>query len=170
MKIKLTIKIATIFIIVLTSALFSFSKKKKLSIDGVWSFVEIKTVKSDGSFSSIYPKEGIAIFSNNHYSFCWTSHISKLRTWQITDSLKLNRFNQSIVNTGTFELKEDVLSTKAIFAMNPMFTNGLAKFKCSFNGDTLLLTGLSVISSDNISHPVYANGSHFVNKLLKVSK
>ncbi|MCU0467264.1 MAG: hypothetical protein MUF58_01570, partial [Arcicella sp.] len=81
---------------------------------------------------------------------------------------KLSRFNQSIINTGTFEFKDSILSTKATFAMNPMFTNGLAKFKCSFVGDTLILRGLSVFSSDNIAHPVYANGSYIVSKLVRI--
>lgn len=52
--------------------------------------------------------------------------------------------------------------------MNPMFSNGVAKFKCSFAGDTLILKGLSVVSSDNVSHPTYARGAYFVNKLLRV--
>lgn len=158
---------ATIALVSMT-ILLAFTSKKKLSIDGVWSFVEVQTVKSNGSHTSTFPRESVAIFSGNHYSFCWTSHVSAVRSWQIADSVKLNRFNQSIINTGTFELKDSILTTKATLAMNPMFANGLAKFKCSFSGDTLILKGLSVYSSDKISHPIYAGGSHIVNKLLKV--
>jgi hypothetical protein len=118
---------------------------------------------------SVFPKEGVAIFSGNDYSFCWTSHDFKSRSWQVADSVKLNRFNQSIINTGTFTLKNSILTTNAVFAMAPMFSNGgVAKFKCSFNGDTLVLRGLSVVSSDNIAHPAYANGSYFVSKLLRI--
>jgi hypothetical protein len=52
--------------------------------------------------------------------------------------------------------------------MSPMFSNGgIARFKCSFSGDTLVLRGLSVVSSENISHPAYASGSHFVSKLVR---
>jgi hypothetical protein len=86
----------------------------------------------------------------------------------VADSVKLNRFNQSIVNTGTFTLKDSILTTNATFALTPMFSNGgVAKFKCSFSGDTLVLKGLSVVSSENISHPAYANGLYFVTKLLR---
>ena len=169
MKTKSLMLTSVIFTIIITSSLSSFTSKNKLSIDGVWSFVEVKTVKKDGTTSTTFPKEGVAIFSGNHYSFCWTSHDFKSRSWQVADSVKLNRFNQSIINTGTFELKDSTLTTKATFAMTPMFSNGgIAKFKCSFSGDTLILKGLSVVSSDNISHPAYSGGSYFVSKLLRV--
>jgi hypothetical protein len=155
----------------LLAVISSFTTKNKLSIEGAWSFVEVKTVKTNGTTTSTFPKEGIAIFSKNDYSFCWTSHDFKLRGWQVADSVKLNRFNQSIVNTGTFILKDSILTTKAIFAMTPMFSNGgVAKFKCSFSGDTLILRGLSVVSSENIAHPAYANGSYFISKLLRNKK
>lgn len=168
MKTKLITLSSMILIVVVPIIAVSFTSKSKISIDGAWSFVEVQTIKSDGSFTSTFPKEGIAIFSHSYYSFCWTSHVAAAHSWQMADSVKLNRFNQSIINTGTFELKDSVLTTKAAFAMNPMFTNGLATFKCSFNGDTLVLTGLNVFSSDNIPHPIYAGGSHIVTKLLKV--
>lgn len=148
----------------------SFTSKNELSIEGAWSIVEVQTVKRDGTSTSTFPKESIAVFSNKYYSFCWTSHFSSTRGWQMQDSVKLSRFNQSIINVGNFELKDSILTTSAIFAINPMFVNGVAKFKCYFKSDTLFLKGLNVISSDNISHPVYANGSHFVNKLLRIRK
>jgi hypothetical protein len=169
MKSKIIIPTSIILVLVLTSIVSSFILKKKFSIDGVWSIVEVQTVKSDGIKSSIFPKESIAIFADKHYSFCWTSHSPTIRSWQLPDSVKLSRFNQSIVNTGTFTFKDSILTTKAAFAMSPMFSNGgVAKFKCSFNGDTLVLRGLSVVSSENVSHPAYASGSHFVSKLVKI--
>jgi hypothetical protein len=171
MKAKFAILTSITLILFSTIILSSFSPNKHLSIDGAWSFVEVKTVKPDRTTTSTFPKEGVAIFSGSDYSFCWTSHDFKLRSWALADSVKLNRFNQSIVNTGTFTLKDSILTTNAIFAMTPMFSNGgLAKFKCSFSGDTLILRGLSVVSSDNISHPAYANGSYFISKLVRNKK
>lgn len=51
--------------------------------------------------------------------------------------------------------------------MHPLFVNGKKDIKCSFAGDTLRLTGSNVMFSENIPNPVYANGSHFVTKLIK---
>jgi hypothetical protein len=168
MKAKSSIIKLAIIASIITTILSSFTSKKKLSIDGAWTFAEVKTVKPNGTTTSIFPKEGVAIFSGNNYSFCWTSHDFKLRGWQVADSVKLNRFNQSIINTGTFTLKDSILTTKATFAMTPMFSNGgVAKFKCYFSGDTLVLRGLSVVSSENISHPAYAGGLYFITKLLR---
>lgn len=146
-----------------------FISDGKLDISGVWKVVEVQTVKSDNTISSVYPTESQVIFTQNNYSFCWTSHTSVPRTWLLSDSVKLARMNQSVINTGTFELKDSVLYTKAVFAMHPMFVNGEARFRCSYNGDTLMLTGLSVFSSEKIPHPVYAGGSHFVTKLLRTA-
>lgn len=129
--------------------------------------MKVQTVKPDGTVTTTLPKEGQAIFSNKHYSFCWTSHSSSTRSWQMSDAEKLDRFNQSIINTGTFELKDSILTTNATFGLNPMFSNGVAKFTCSFVGDTLILRGLSVYSSDNVAHPVYANGSYIVSTLVR---
>ena len=171
MKSKSIVFASTIIAIITTTLLLGLTPDKKLSIDGAWSFIEVKTIKPDGSSTSTFPKQGLAIFSSNDYSFCWTSHDFKSRSWALADSVKLSRFNQSIVNTGTFTLKDSILTTKAIFAMTPMFSDGgVAKFKCSFSGDTLILRGLSVVSSENIAHPAYANGLHFVSKLLRNKK
>lgn len=166
MKNKFTIPFLT-FSAILIFLLLNFTKSKKFSVEGNWRIVEVKTIKPDGTSSKVFPKESQAFFYKKHYSFCWTTQVSKNRSWAMTDSLKLDKFNQSIVNTGIFELKDSILTTKAEFAMNPMFTNGIAKFKCSMKGDTLILKGLNVISSDNIQHPAYKNGSYFVSKLVK---
>lgn len=167
MKAKLSMHANTLFVLILTLILTSFTGKRKFSINGAWSIVEVQTVKPDGTKSSTFPTESLAIFTDKFYSFCWMNHTPTIRSWQLPDSVKLSRFNQSIINTGTFDLKDSILTTKANMAMSIMFTNGVAKFKCSYNGDTLVLRGLSVVSSDNISHPAYANESYFVSKLVK---
>lgn len=144
-----------------------FIRQSKLKITGVWKVVEVQTIKNGKTVTSVYPTESQAIFVQNEYSFCWTSHHAQLHIWALPDSVKLSRFNQSIVNTGSFEINDSTLITKAVFAMHPMFSNGEARFKLNFAGDTLILTGTSVMSPDNIPNPVYANGSHFVSKLIK---
>ena len=98
--------------LVISSLLFlNFYYQKSPKIDGVWSIVEVKTVKPDGSSSRVFPKESQAIFAKKHYSFLWTTQVNKSRNWAMSDSLKLDRFNQSIVNSGTFEIKDSVLNS-----------------------------------------------------------
>jgi len=150
--------------------IISFRANPKLSVDGAWTIAEVQTIKANGDRTSVFPKESQVLFTGNNYSFAWTSHTTTQRSWQMTDSARLSRLNQTIVNDGTFELVDSILYTKAVFAMNPMFVDGLAKFKCSFNGDTLILTGVSLASSENILHPVYAGGSHIVNKLVSAKR
>jgi hypothetical protein len=168
MKQKKVILVCVGLLLLLAPISMSFKSKSEIQIIGAWKILEVKTVKSDGTYSSVFPKESEVIFMGSYYSLCWTSHDVKLRSWQVADSVKLSRFNQSIINTGTFTLKDSILTTKTAFAMSPMFSDGgIAKFKCFFSGDTLVLKGLSVVSSENISHPAYANGLHFVSRLVK---
>lgn len=152
---------------VLLLAALSFISRRKCKIEGVWKIVAVQTVKPDGTTTTIFPLESQAIFTQQNYSLCWSSHSTPIRDWLLPDSVKLSRFNQSIINAGTYELKDSVLTTRALFAMHPMFTNGLAKFTCYFANDTLILKGISVFSSENIANPVYAKGSHFITKLIK---
>ncbi|MGE5107547.1 MAG: hypothetical protein ACM3H8_08380 [Sphingobacteriales bacterium] len=78
-----------------------------LSINGVWTITEVQKVKSNGTFSSVFPKESEAIFTHNFHSFCWTSDNSTVHSWHL-------------------------------------------------------------LSSDNIPHPLYADSSYIVTKLLRV--
>ncbi len=157
----------TAIVALFITLLLASCKSNNISIDGAWTIVELQYVKPDGTTTSTKPAGSDVYFSKKHYSFCWTSDIVTTRDWNIADSLKLKRFNQSLVNAGYFELQDSILITKAVFALQPMFVNGIAKFNCSFHGDTLVLRGLSVVSSDNISLPAYAAGAHFVTKLLR---
>lgn len=144
----------------------AFIPGKRIHIEGAWKIVEVQTVKKDGSITYSTPTESLAIFDDGYYSFCWTSQQGVPRTWQQSDSLKLARLGQSIINTGSYTLKEDLLTMKPRFAANPAFVNGTAVFNCSYHGDTLILTGSNLLSADNVQNPVYAAGSHVVNKLL----
>lgn len=160
--------ILTFFISILLLPNLSFVGRHKLKIDGVWRIVEVQTVGTNGVTTSIFPTESQAIFIRNYYSFCWTNHSKPIRNWQLHDSVKLSRFNQSVINAGIFDIQDSTLTTKAEFAMHPMFTKGMAEFKCSFIKDTLILKGIKVVSPENIANPVYARGSYFVSKLVKI--
>lgn len=132
--------------------------------------LSVQMVKADGSVTTTIPRESQVMFTKTHYSFCWSSQDVSARSWAMTDSVKVARMNQAIVNTGTYTLEGSLLTTKAVFGLNPMFTNGIATFTCSVNADTLVLTGLSVLSADNIPNPVYASGAHFVTRLVKAGE
>jgi hypothetical protein len=77
------------------------------------------------------------------------------------------RFNSSLINAGTFKINGSTLETRADVALVPKFTDGSATFRYSFSRDTLVLTGMSVLSPDGVLHPVYAGGGHIVNKLVR---
>jgi hypothetical protein len=148
--------------------LFSgFMNRGKIALEGAWQVAEIRTVQKDGSVTTAIPKESQVLFAGHFYSFCWTTHQSTTHSWQMNDSTKLSRFNQSLINAGTYELKGDLLTMHADYAQNPMFVNGTATYRCAMSGDTLVLTGISVNAADQTPNPVYANGAFIVTKMVR---
>ncbi len=110
------------------------------SIEGAWNIVEVQFVKADGKVTSVKPLESLVLLTKDHYSFCWSSHKSISNTWQISDSERVSRFNQSLINSGTYKFSDSLLVTRAEFALVPKFVNGTASFRYNFSGDTLILT------------------------------
>src|SRR2546423_15084289 len=94
--------IAGTLALVLIIVTIRFKPKNKFSLDGIWKIIEVQTVKADGTFTSSFPTESQVIFTRTHYSFCWTSHTSSVRSWQMSDSMKLIRLNQTIINSGSY--------------------------------------------------------------------
>lgn len=156
--------LSVMFLFILCSG---FMDSAKLQLEGAWQVTEVRAFQKDGSFTITVPKESQVLFAGHFYSFCWTSHRSTTQSWQMNDSTKLSRFNQSLVNAGTFELKGDQLAMHADYAQNPMFVGGTARYRCSMAGDTLVLTGLSVNAVNEVPNPVYANGGYIVTKMVR---
>ncbi|ULQ56962.1 hypothetical protein KJS94_01975 [Flavihumibacter rivuli] len=149
-------------------AIIGFTTSKQRQPEGVWRIVEVRTFKKDGTSTVVMPKESQVIFSKGYYSLCWSTHESAIAGWQQPDSARLNRMGQMLVNAGGYELKGARLVTRAGFALNPMFVNGVAEFMLDYVGDTLVLKGTNVVSASNIQHPLYASGSYVVNKLVRM--
>lgn len=124
-------------------------------------------IRPDGSATIIQPQESLALFATGYYSMYWTSHQPSNHSWQVADSEKIARFNASLFNGGTYKISGSVLETRADVAQVPMFTSGSATFRMAFSADTLVLTGINVVSVDGVQHPLYAGGGHVVNKLVK---
>lgn len=157
--------LASFFVAVLTIIL-SFMPVKPKSIDGSWSIVKVENINYDGTKFIVIPKQSQAIFAGKYYSFCWSSDDSKAISWLMSDEEKLNRMNRTIVNTGRFYFKDNLLFTEADYALNPKFVKGIAKFNYSYSGDTLVLKCTSVVSKDNVLHPFYEK-TYTISKLLR---
>lgn len=157
----------SILCLILLSTL-AFRPGKNKSIDGAWYVVSTQLVKANGTGIITYPKESQVLFSKGFYSFCWGVLQTEASGWQTPDSIKISRFNNVLVNSGTYEMKGSLLTMHARFALVPMFVNGEAKYTYHFSGDTLVLRGLDVSSEAHVSHPVYAGGGYIITKLMRL--
>jgi hypothetical protein len=137
-------------------------------VNGAWRITEVQTVRKDGTVTSVRPVESLVLFADGYYSFCWSSERNPLRSWQQTDSARLARAGQMIVNAGTYRVEGSQLITSASVALSPMFTGGAAGFQYTRSGDTLVLRGTGVISAEGIQHPVYAGGGYIITRMVKL--
>lgn len=163
MNLKLLKPAILVLLIIIVLGFRSLNQK---SIEGSWSILSVENVSNNGTRTIVFPKNSQAIFFNKYYSFCWSSDVHNVDSWIMTDEVKLDRMNKTIVNTGSFYFKNNQLITKAKYALNPKFIDGVANFEVSYSRDTLVLKCLKVISKDNIIHPFYEK-SYSITKLIK---
>lgn len=127
------------------------------SLEGVWKVIHIRSVWGGNENVNAAPQPGLAIFTKRHYSMVWIptaqSRKPSAKRWFPTDGEKIHDFNTVIVNSGTYGLKDSILTTYPVVAKTPEFMGGWAAFNCRVSGDSLWLTGTDIFSCDNVRDP-----------------
>ena len=123
-------------------------------IEGVWKVVTIQTVLPQGKFTNTNPQPGLFIFTGDYYSMVWMPRTVKLpdnkQIWQPTDQEKVDQFNSIIVNSGSYNISDSILTTIPLVAKTPEFIGGKANYRWSFNKDTLSIAVFNIYSYNNI--------------------
>ena len=123
---------------------------------GVWKIAEVEPL--DGSAPvNRSPLPNLVLFTEKHYSMVWLPGKEAQRAfatrWQPTDSEKIARYNAIVVNTGTYEVKDSILTMHPIVARVPEFMGGTFVHWLQLSGDTLRLTTLDEYSYDGVQAP-----------------
>ena len=125
------------------------------SFEGVWEISKI--VRDYGAASNTDPLPSLMIFTSSHYSFVWLpgqTAIEAFETrWQPTDQEKRQRFGELVVNTGSYEARDQKLRVTPTIARMPEFMGGLMVYGYEWSGENLVLTLLEEYTFDGISAP-----------------
>ncbi len=126
-------------------------------VEGVWRVAEVKTLWQGGDALNPKPQPGLFIFTKKHYGIVWIpgdgQRKSSNQAWFPTDAEKIYDFNTVIVNSGTYALKDSMLTTNPVVAKTPEFMGGWARFVFRVSDDSLWLTGTDIYSRDCIRDP-----------------
>jgi hypothetical protein len=99
-------------LIVITGAACSTMADSADTLQGVWRVTEI-AAKGKSSSAITNPLPGLAIFTQNHYSLVWMPGEQAQRAfatrWQPTDAEKIERYGSTVVNSGEYQIAENVL-------------------------------------------------------------
>jgi len=126
-------------------------------IQGVWTVAETRSAWDGGVHVNSAPQPGLYLFTRSHYSIVWipTGEPRKesARPWFPTDLEKVHDFDTVIVNSGTYETTDSVLTTRPFVAKTPEFMGGWAAFRYRVAGDTLWMTGTDIYSRGGVRDP-----------------
>ncbi len=127
------------------------------TIQGVWTVVETRSAWDGGVDVNPAPQPGLYLFTRRHYGIVWIPtgkpRKESARPWFPTDLEKIHDFDTVIVNSGTYEMTDSVLTTRPFVAKTPEFMGGWAAFRYRIARDTLWMTGTDIYSRDGVRDP-----------------
>ncbi|MFP2995724.1 hypothetical protein ABN763_07420 [Spongiivirga sp. MCCC 1A20706] len=112
-------------------------------LKGAWLVEEIHWITKDTTYSINKAQPGIFIISDSVYSFIWTPIKEKRKSFKklatpTTEEI-IYGFQSIVLNAGTYQMTDSVLTINAIVAKVPGFEGGQQTFSYQINDDTLQL-------------------------------
>ncbi len=124
-------------------------------LQGVWSLAAADP--GDGSPVIDPSQPGLYIFAEGHYSAVYAPgaepRLPAEIAFQPTPEEMVAQHESIIVNTGTYEISGSTVTFRPIIAKSPAFVGGRATSEFRIDGDTLTLTGQTVVAADGTSAP-----------------
>jgi hypothetical protein len=140
---------------------------------GVWQIKEIASQDGSEPFTN-EPLPSIFIFTPHHYSMVWVLSEEPQRAfaerWKPTDAEKIERYNSFVVNSGTYEITESILTAHPIVARVPEFMGGRLVCEYRVEEDTLRLKLVDEYSYDGVQAPWVASGSGLILTLVRIDR
>lgn len=127
---------------VVAATVYGQAPTKKNPLIGAWRVTEIANPNASAITS---PQPGLYIFAERHYSFARINGTKPLPSYpsndKATDADKVTVFDSLYLNSGTYTVTGNMLSTKALVAKSAFAMAGSAnQYEFTVNGNTLMLT------------------------------
>ena len=129
--------------------------------EGVWRVGEVHLSGPDGETVDRQPLPSLYMFARQHYSIVRMLGRElppdNARIWYPTAAEKARQHDSIIVNAGTYELSDTILTTHPFAAKTPEFIGGRAVYAWRVAADSLWLTTLDVRSRADVQDPFIAD-------------
>jgi hypothetical protein len=142
-----------------------------LDLAGVWRIQKIDRHDCGAHFIDL-KSPGIFIFTSRHYSMVFVlgdnPQSAFTERWNPTDREKIERFDSLIVNAGTYEISDAILTMHPLVARIPEFIGGTLVCECCLDGEALDMTFVDEYSHDGVQAPWVAQGTGLSLRLVRV--
>lgn len=139
-------------------------------LEGAWRLSEVRVSGPEGESVDAQPLPGLYTFTREHYSIVRMVGDQlppdNARIWFPTMAEKARQHDAIIVNAGTYELGDSILTTHPIAAKTPEFIGGRTLYVWKIAADSLWLTTLDIRSRDDVQDP-FVSDYRLVIKLVR---
>lgn len=126
-------------------------------VEGAWRLREVHLTGPEGESVDTQPLPALYTFMREHYSIVRMLGEElppdNARLWSPTVAEKARQHDAIIVNAGTYELSDSILTTHPFAAKTPEFIGGRTIYEWRVVGDSLWLTTLDIRSRDDVQDP-----------------
>ncbi len=138
---------------------------------GVWKVIETAIIDANGNSKTSYEHPSVYIFQDDYYCMVMIQG-DEPRTefenpWNPTEEEIIKAYKSFLVNAGTYELKDSIMTTYPTIARVPNFVGGSASYECKIEGDTLELMMFDEVSKNGIPQP-WVGKSKYLRTLIRV--
>ncbi len=139
-------------------------------VEGVWRLSVVHLAGPDGETVDTHPLAGLYTFMREHYSIVrmlgsqLPPHNARL--WYPSMAEKAQQHDAIIVNAGTYEINDTILTTYPMAAKTPEFIGGRTVYVWKAVADSLWLTTLDIRSRDDVQDP-FVTDYRLVIKLVR---
>jgi len=130
-------------------------------VEGAWRLSEVQVSGPEGESVDTQPLPSLYIFMREHYSIVRMLGEElppeNARLWYPTVAEKARQHDAIIVNAGTYELSDSILTTHPFAAKTPEFIGGRTIYEWRVVADSLWLTTLDIRSRDDVQDPFVAH-------------
>lgn len=131
----------TLLALFVVAVVYGQSPAKRNPLVGAWRVTEIDDANRPPIAN---PQPGLYVFTEQHYSFIRINGTGPLPDYpsndKATDADKVAVFNAIFVNSGTYTVAANMLTTKVMVAKSAFVLGSSGQYEFAVNGNALVLT------------------------------
>lgn len=132
----------------------AFTAQAQNALNGAWKVVEITNEGGQNPGTSTVRTPSLYIFADGYYSLMWVTEDGSRPEFypdtEVSDEDIVAAFNSFVAQTGSYEVSESTITTRAMVSKVPGATGTTVEIQYRIEDDTLYLTQIQPVNSNNI--------------------